>query len=185
MDDNYDEKNKVGILSGKPPTERQGPLRRAPTWYAGETFGERRIGAGRRHRTRQGQYVSGQSYKTAGRPVQYPDVVRNKNGSLPSKRNKVARRIIRGALKRKFSSVERELKLPRAMQMQAREIARENKKSTRWAQRLYEQELSIHTPVFVPSKPALRAMRTARRKAARAGVVKDAISQLVDKMAKP
>jgi hypothetical protein len=74
------------------------------------------------------------------------------------------------------------------MQDQARELARTEKKSTRWARRLYDKELAIHQPVYAPSHKELRAIRTAARKAQRegraAGVVDDAISQLVDKMEK-
>lgn len=146
----FDEKRGVGIASGKPPSDvKFGPRRKAPMYYAGETYG--------RH------------------VINYPDVERNVNGSLPSKRNKFARRIIRGALKRRFSSVERGLKLPRAMQAQAREIAKENHKSTRWAKRLYQQELAIHRTVpNTPTRSQARALK-------RAGKT-DAISQLVDRM---
>ncbi len=140
-----------GPLSGKPPTEIQGPRRRAPMYYAGETLGQRKIN--------------------------YPDVERHANGAMPGIRDKAARRLIRGALKRRFSKVEKALELPRAMQAQAREIANDEGKSTRWARRLFEQELEIHQPVYVP------ATRTALRANKRAA--KDAIAQLVDKMAQP
>lgn len=150
----YDEKRKVGILSGKPPSDvKFGPRRKAPMYYAGEFYG--------RH------------------VIQYPDVERHKNGALPSKRNKHMRRIIRGALKRTFSRVERGLKLPRAMQAQAREIARDEKKSTRWARRLYDQELAIHRTL--PNEPSRAQRRGYARKLKREGK-QDAISQLVDKM---
>ena len=151
----FDQERGVGIASQQPPLEvKAGPRRRPPAFYAGETYGKYRI--------------------------QYPDVERYNNGVVPGKRNKFARRVIRGALKRKFSRIESALKLPRAMQAQAREIARDNKKSTRWARRLYAQELSIHAPVYVPAD--LRALRTAKRKLKRQGK-QDAIAQLVDRMA--
>jgi hypothetical protein len=160
----FDEKRKVGILSGKPPSEEPiGPRRRAPMYYAGQTYGRRRIG-----RT---------GGKTQGREILYPDVERYANGAVPGKRDKLARRVIRGALKRSFSSVERALKLPRAMKEQARLIAKEQGKSSQWALRLFDRELAIHETVYAPSKKELRAMRTAKRKGK-----KDAISQLVDKM---
>lgn len=173
----FDAKKGVGILSGQPPSSRAlGPYRKAPLYYAGETYG-------RRH-------------------IQYPDVVRYPNGALPSTRNKAARRVIRAALKRKFSKVETALVLPRAMKMQARELASERTEKiadyhngnrstyfastsgdTRFARRLYAQELAIHEPVYAPSSKELRAMRTAKRKLKRQGKPYDAISSLVDKMA--
>jgi hypothetical protein len=139
-----------------------GPQRKAPHYYIGEHVGK---------------------YRTVRL-----DVERNKNGSLGGIRNKAARRIIRAAFKDSHSSFTKGLKLARAMQDQARELARTEKKSTRWARRLYDKELSIHQPVYAPSHKELRAMRTAARKAKRKGlsngVVNDAISQLVDKMEK-
>jgi hypothetical protein len=150
----YDEKNRVGILSGKPCERRPvGPRRRAPMFYAGETFG----------------------YHT----INYPDVERNADGSVPGIRNKVARRIIRGALKRKFSRVEQMRKLPQAMLEQARLIAKENGKSARFARRLYAKELAIHQTVYVPAD--LRAERRLKRAQKRAGQT-DAIAKLVDRM---
>jgi hypothetical protein len=139
-----------------------GPARRAPAYWAGETYG--------RHK------------------VQYPDVERLANGTVPSTRDKPARRIIRAALKRRFSRVERALRLPRAMMAQAVEIinTQHAQKSTsakmRRARRLLAMELAIHRPVYVPSTPELRALRTQKRKDKRAGRG-DAISQLVDSMA--
>lgn len=156
-DENFDPKTGTGIASGKPPTAPQGPRRKAPMFYAGETWG--------RHH------------------VQYPDVERYPNGALPSKRNKFARRLIRGALKRQFSSVEKALRLPRAMKAQALEVARDSGKSTRWARRLFDNELAIHQPVYVPSQKELRAIRTEKRRLKRQGKV-DAITALVEKMAK-
>jgi hypothetical protein len=132
--------------------------------------------------------------------IQYPDVARYPNGALPSKRDKFARRLIRGALKRKFSRVEQALQLPRAMQAQARELASKERDEkiadyhngdrstyfsstsgdTRWARRLYEQELAIHVPTYAPDQKQLRAMRTTKRHDARHGK-KDVIAQLVDR----
>lgn len=159
----YDETHQVGILSGKPPTVAQGPRRRAPAFYAGETFG--------RH------------------IINYPDTERYPNGALPSTRNKIMRRIIRGALKRRFSKVEQGLKLPRAMQAQARELAAEQIKGAekraargRWARRLFTRELAIHQ-----ARPgeATRKQRRAYAKLLKKHGQKDAIAQLVDKMARP
>lgn len=157
----FDAVKGVGILSGQVPNEvKLGPARRAPEFYAGENHGRRK--------------------------VQYPDVERHANGALPSARNKVARRIIRGALKRRFRRVEQALKLPRAMLAQAVEIIQEQHptKSTsakmRRARALLAMELAIHSPVYVPAD--LRALRTQKRKDKRAGKG-DAISQLVDSMA--
>ncbi len=147
-----------------------GPRRRAPAFYAGETYG--------RH------------------IIQFPDVARHANGAVASKRDKQARRLIRGALKRRFSRVESAMKLPRAMQAQAREIIRDAPatriddttgrtlrigKSPRAAHRLFASELAIHEPVYVPAD--LRALRTAKRKLKRQGRL-DAIGQLVDRMSR-
>lgn len=163
----YDAKNNVGIASGKPPTAPQGPRRRAPRYYAGETYG-------RRARFRVG---TGGMQKGPGRSIQHRDVERYKNGTVVGIRNKAARRLIRYALKRKFSSVERGLKLPRGMMSQATDIVREASaietrdgktawkgKSPRAAQRLLAAELAIHQPVYAPSQKELRAMRTVKRK---------------------
>lgn len=147
--------NTQPITEEAPPVE-YGPCRRAPMYYSGETYG--------RH------------------IIQYPDVERNVGGCVSGIRNKAARRLIRGALKRKFSRIETALALPRAMQAQAREIAKDNRKSTQWARRLYERELAIHTPMYAPSQKELRALRTAKRKLKRQGKP-DAISQLVDRLA--
>jgi hypothetical protein len=154
-----------------------GPRRRAPRYYAGETY--------------------------KGLRMQYPDVERNPNGSLPGIRDKAARRLIRKAFDAKHNSrVEQALKLPRAMKAQAREVASEERVEkiadhhngnrstkftstsgeTRWARRLFASELAIHRPVYAPDQKTLRAMRTAKRKEKRAGKF-DAIGQLVDRMA--
>ena len=154
-----------GPLSGLPPSPvALGPLRRAPRFYAGETY--------------------------AGRQINYPDVERYPNSYAPalrgktaSVRNKHMRRLIRGALKRKFSKVEQALKLPRAMQEQAREIARVEGKSNRWARRLFDKELAIHQAVYVPSQKETRLIRTVKRARKRRGGV-DAIEALVDRMTK-
>jgi hypothetical protein len=154
----FDEVRGVGILSGRPPSPvAYGPMRRAPEYYAGEKIGRQ--------------------------VIQHKDAERYGNGALPGKRNKAARRVIRGALKRRFSKPERAMGLPRAMQAQGLEIARENGKSDRWAKRLYAKELAIHQPVYAPDKKTLRKMRTEARAAKRKGKL-DAIGQLVDAMAK-
>ncbi len=137
-----------------------GPLRRAPAFYAGETFGRR--------------------------PVQYPDTERYGNGALASRRDKLARRVIRAGLKRTYSSLTKSLRLAQGLKAQAYEAARDEQpkgaKRGRWARRLLEKELSIHQPVYVPAD--LRALRTERRKKARKGLPVDAISALVDAQAK-
>ena len=120
-------------------------------------------------------YYAGETY--GRRKVNYPDVERHPNGTMPGKRDKAARRIIRAAFKRKFSRVERGLALPRAMKAQASELARDEGKSTRWARRLFDKELAIHQTVYVP------ATRTALRANKRAA--KDAITALVDRMSTP
>lgn len=75
-----DQGQEVGERSGREPTEPQGPRRRAPQYYVGETYG--------RHK------------------INYPDAQRYPNGALPGIRNKAARRIKRAALGRVFSTLE-------------------------------------------------------------------------------
>jgi len=151
-----------GPLSGREPTEPQGPRRKAPMYYAGDGF-------------------------IKGRPINRADVERLPNGVVSGIRNKAARRLIRGALARKHTRVEQGLALARAMKAQAREVVsdehydRSPMAQSRMARRLYESELAIHQEVYVPSKKEIRAMRTQRRKDARRGK-KDAIAKLVDRM---
>ena len=153
------EDKNVGERSGLPPTETQGPRRKAPGYYIGETVG--------------------------GYRVNYPDVERYSNGAIAGKRNKAARRIIRKAFMKAGSRVEKNIRLSRAMKAQAREIVHddhEDKSRTaqsRRARRLYEAELALHQTVYVPDSKELRKMRTARRKQKREGR-KDAIAKLVD-----
>ena len=158
----YDAEKGVGILSGQKPNDRAlGPLRRAPAFYAGETYG--------RH------------------IVQYQDVERYPNGAPPSKRDKLARRIIRSALKRSFSRLTKSTRLAQGLRAQAYEASRDEQppdaQRGRWARRLLAKELAIHQVVYAPSQKELRKMRTQKRKDKRAGTG-DAISQLVDSMAK-
>lgn len=168
----YDEVRGVGILSGRPPTEPQGPLRRAPEFYAGKTFGKKRKGK-----------AKGQE-----RSILHADVERHPNGAVVGTRNKAARRLVRGALKRRYSKASRDLKLPQAMQVQAREIINEQpehadktpRAKARLAKRLFEAELAIHTPR--PNEPTRAERREYARQLKKAGK-KDAISQLVDMMA--
>lgn len=143
-------------MSNNDSTPVLGPRRKAPAFYAGETYG-RRI-------------------------VQYPDVERHPNGALPSRRDKPARRLIRGALKKRFSSLTKSLRLAQGLKAQAYEAARDSDRSGRWARRLLARELTIHQTVYVPAD--LRAERTAKRKRLRAGLTGDAISELVDRMVK-
>lgn len=139
------------------PAPASGPRRRAPAFYAGETYGRNR--------------------------VQYPDVERRPNGALPSKRDKLARRVIRGALKKRFSGVS--FRLAQGLRAQAYEATREDKatKRGRAARRLLAAELAIHKTVYVPTKPELRAMRTKIRAGQMRDRAKDAISELVERMA--
>lgn len=144
-------------MTNESKSEMQGPCRKAPEWYAGETF--------------------------CGRRVQYPDVERYPNGALPSKRNKFMRRVLRGALKRKFSRVESARQLGQGMLLQAYEIARDEEKSGRFARRLLAKELKIHTTVYAPDGKTLRKIRSERRARLRRGEHPDVIAALVDKMA--
>lgn len=136
---------------------KAGPARNAPMFYAGESFG--------------------------GRLVQYPDVERYPNGGLPAKRDKRMRRVIRRALKARFSSITKPLRLAQGLRAQAYEVARDEKKSGRFARRLLEKELKIHQAAYVPDSKELRKLRTEKRARIRKGLVGDAISALVDKMA--
>ena len=147
-----EEKQKYKKLEAESPT--QGPRRKAPMFYAGESYNEH--------------------------DVQYPDVERHPNGALPSVRCKPMRRIIRGALKKRYSSLTKSLRLAQGLRAQAYEAARDDKRSGRWARRLLAKELEIHQTVYVPAD--LRALRTERRKKMRKGLAGDAISQLVDQM---
>ena len=168
----FDKEKGVGIASGKAPTETQGPRRKAPAFYAGEFYGTKpAINPLTKTRIR------------IPRAINYPDMERHANGAHPGKRNKLMRRVIRGALKRRFSKVERGLKLPRAMFAQAVEVMRdEGRKGSRAARRLFAKELAIHTPQ--PGEPT-RAQRRAYQKLLKKQGRKDAIAQLVDSMAKP
>lgn len=140
--------------------EAPAPRRRAPEFYAGETFGRQKA-----------KTPSGRTVRVP-RSVQYPDVERHANGAVPSKRNKLMRRMIRKALKKRFSKVEQARKLPQAMLEQARVIAEENGRGSRFARRLYEKELAIHQPVFVPERAEDRRDNRDEQK--------DAIAQLVE-----
>ncbi len=145
--------HKQRAAQNRPP----GPGRPAPMHYAGETFGPH--------------------------VVQYPDVERYPNGALPSIRSKPMRRIVRGALKRKFSKVEQGRKLIHGMTAQAYEIARDEKASGRYARRLLAKELKIHQSVYAPDGKTLRKIRTEKRARLRRGEPADAISALVNKLA--
>jgi hypothetical protein len=134
------------------PAEVYGPRRRAPHYYAGES---------------RGRHV-----------MNYPDVERYPNGALAGRRDKLARRVIRAAFGRHFSSVEKGIKFARALKAQAYEVA----PNGHAARRLLAAELAIHQTVYAPSQKELRALRTERRKLKRQGKL-DAIGQLVEKMA--
>lgn len=134
-----------------------GAARHAPDFYAGETYGPYR--------------------------VQYPDVERYPNGALPSIHSKPMRRIVRAALKRKFSRVETARKLIQGMTLQAYEIARDEKSSGRYARRLLAKELKIHQTVYAPYGKTLRKIRTEKRARLRRGEAADPISALVNKLA--
>jgi hypothetical protein len=107
-----------------------GPRRKAPAYYVGETVGRWR--------------------------AMHPDVERLPNGAVPSKRNKAARRLIRKALLNSHRPIERGIRLVRDMRAQALEVARAEKKSTRWGLRLLAKELAIHQPAYVPETKAAR-----------------------------
>jgi hypothetical protein len=149
-------------MTKKIDTDKAGPMRRAPQFYAGETYG--------RH------------------DIQHKDVERHPNGAVVGIRNKHMRRLIRGALKRRYSKYDRSLKLARAMQAQAREIIADQhpKKSrhakARLAKRLYEMELAIHTPrPNAPTRAERRAQASLLKKNPISEIVDmDAISQVVD-----
>jgi len=130
--------------------------RKAPEFYAGERYNEH--------------------------VVQFNDVERRPNGTIPSKRSKIMRRLIRGALKAKFSRLTSSLRLARGLKAQAFSLAREEKRSSRWGLRLLAKELTIHRTVYAPTGPELRAMRTLKRARARKGVVQDTIMAIVDRM---
>lgn len=144
-----------------------GPGRPAPMHYAGETFGPH--------------------------VVQYPDVERYPNGALPAKRNKIARRLVRAALKRTYSATTKSLRLAQGLRAQAYEAGRDRArdfivrretppKIGRWARRLLAKELAIHQTVYAPDSKTLRKIRTAKRARIRKGLVADPIAALVDKM---
>lgn len=124
--------------------KKYGPYRKAPQYYVGETIGSRQ--------------------------VNYPDVERYPGGRIPGVRNKLARRRIRGAMRRTFSAIERGLLRARALKAQAMELARDDKKSTRWGRRLFDRELALHQPVQMPNQKEARAMRTAARRKRRAAL---------------
>lgn len=162
-----------------PPVEtpsgpKYGPARKAPAFYAGETYGTVKV-----------KTPSGATGRVPRR-IQYPDVERHPNGALPATRNKFARRLIRKGLKETFSSVTKSLRLARGLRVQAYDASKDDQpkgaKRGRWARRLLAKELAIHTPVYVPTQKELRAMRTTKRFRARKGEKGDAISQLVDRM---
>jgi hypothetical protein len=154
--------NETGPLSGKEPTDPQGPRRRAPMYYVGETYGRR--------------------------PINYPDVERYNNGAIAGIRDKAARRLIRGALKRTHSKVEKGVKFARSLKAQAVEVItdehaeRSPMARSRMARRLLAEELAIHQEVYVPSKKEIRKMRTQARAQKRRGG-QDAIGKLVERMA--
>jgi hypothetical protein len=165
-----------GPLSGREPTAPQGPMRRAPRYYIGKTVG----GRWRPKGTRGKQHA--RQMRLGGRNTMHRDTECYPNGAVAGIRDKAARRLIRSAFKQSHSSFTKPLRLARAMKAQAFEVAADEKKSARWARRLLAKELAIHTPVYAPDKKTIRKMRTAARKAKRAGK-HDAISQLVDSMA--
>lgn len=143
------------------PPRPSGPRRRAPRYYIGEHVGE---------------------WRTVP-----PDIERYENGSLPGKRDKAARRVIRAAFVKSKSRVERAVRRTRALKAQAVETARDGGRTKpaqrRFAQRLFAAELAIHQTVYVPDKKTRRTMRTRARKDKRAGKP-DAIGALVDRMQK-
>lgn len=144
------------------PDPVQGPRRKSPPYYIGESYGR---------------------YRTV-----HADVERNPNGSLPGVRNKAARRLIRKAFGKNHSLVETRIRNARALKAQAVEVISEDKQyrgrsrhaKAKIAKKLLAMELAIHTPVYAPDKKTLRKMRTEARRAKRRGEV-DAITALADK----
>lgn len=120
----------VGPLSGKPATERQGPLRRQPMYYAGQTMGKRK-------RTKNG--------KRGGRPLVHADTERKADGTYGIK-NKAARRMIREKQRKHHSKVERGVKFAQAIHAEARTLSN----NSHDAKRIYDQELAFHQPVPEP-----------------------------------
>ena len=149
----------TGPLSVREPTAPQGPRRRAPHYYVGETCGTKRgkgsygRGTGTMRRTRSVAQVRHTRY------VNYPDVQRYPNGALPGIRNKLARRRIRGALMRANSTIEARVRRARQLRLSIPSY------NSHEARRLFEKTLSLHMPT--PSYDS-RALRTAFRKAKRA-----------------
>lgn len=110
----------VGPRSGKPPTERQGPLRRPPAYYAGRG-------------------------KIKGRPIVHADTATKADGTY-GKKNKAARRMIRAKLKKSRSSVEKGVRYAQDLRAQAHVLSNNG----RDARRILEAELAQHAPVPQP-----------------------------------
>jgi len=115
----------VGPRSGQKPTSIQGPRRKSPDFYIGETFG-----------------VNGKGSAGGRAMTTRPDVERLPNGKLPSRHDKIARRIIRAAFKRSYSRVEQHV-------MKARDVVREVEglaDNSHEKQRYVAKTLALHVP---------------------------------------
>lgn len=168
------DKKPIESLPPNVPAAISGPRRRAPMYYVGETYGRKKA------RTIEGATTFADGRRvTSPRSMQYPDVERNPNGSVPGIRNKFMRRLIRKAFKVHHSKIEKALKLPRAMLEQARLIAKENGHGSKWARRLFARELAIHQEA---EQQPIRAQRRDHQRRLRRAGKKDAIAQLVERM---
>lgn len=136
MTDKTEKEVEVGPLSGKPPTEWQGPLRRAPEYYAGKTMGKR-------VRTRNG--------KVGGRPMLHADTQVKVDGTY-GKKNKAARRLVRGAMKKSHSRAEKRVRDAQLLKQEAY--------SASWngheARRMLDKELAFR-PTAAPQPPKRKA----------------------------
>jgi hypothetical protein len=81
-----------------------------------------------------------------GKPINKPDVQRNKAGKVIAKHDKLARRMIRGALARANSTIEVAIVHAHGIRNAARELAW----SSHGAARLLKKELALHTPAPQP-----------------------------------
>lgn len=123
------------ILSGRPPTALQGPRKRAPRYYIGNTY--------------------------RGRLTAAPDAERYKNGVLPGVRNKAARRLIRKASGRALSTIEQKILKARDVRLEIERLATNGHE----ARRYFEKTLALHAPVPqpIPRSEARARQRAARR----------------------
>ena len=120
-------------MSNEEKTEVQGPRRKAPPYYIGETY---------------------RGYRTAP-----PDVERYKNGAMVGKRNKAARRLIRKTFGRQVSSIEKKILKARDVRLEVERLATNSHE----ARRYFKKTLALHQPLppFVSRSEARKANRQA------------------------